>query len=89
MFIDLVAIVFVLIFWLHLDAAEHNVRLWRHIGILVVICPGPIVVLPIYFIRSRGWADGLIACGKTLVFVLLQQGLEFAATWLTVVLYWE
>ena len=87
--LDMVVLVFGLILWTLFDAAEHNVRLWRHFGIMLVICPGPIIVMPIYFIRSRGWAGGLIACGKVIAFVVLLQGIYFGTALLVVALTLE
>jgi hypothetical protein len=43
----------------------------------MVICPGPLVMIPLYFIKSRGWKEGLPACGFALAFLIVQCGIYF------------
>jgi hypothetical protein len=46
--------------WCVADARQRSTSLWKYAALTFVICPGPIIVLPIHFIRSRGVGRGLI-----------------------------
>jgi hypothetical protein len=48
----------------------------------------PVIVMPLYFIQSRGWATGLSACGLALAFVVVQFGIDFASSYLAIELFW-
>lgn len=39
--------------WCRLDAAQHSVRLWPRFALLLIAFPGPIVMMPMYFIFIR------------------------------------
>lgn len=86
--LDAIVFVIVIIKWTFLDAAEHGFGLWRYFVPLMVICPGPLIVMPVYFIRSRGWAAGLIACGLAVTFCLLQFGVDLASSYVAIELFW-
>ncbi len=85
-FLDAVMFLIAIVRWTYLDAAEHDFQLWRHFVTLLVICPGPVVIMPVYFIRSRGWRAGLIACGLALAFWVLQIALHFWPTYVVALL---
>ena len=74
--------------WTYYDAAERDFELWRYFFALMVVFPGPLIMMPLYFILSRGWAAGLIMCGYAVAFVLLQYGIDFASTSLAFQLFW-
>jgi hypothetical protein len=38
---------------------------------MLVICPGPYIIMPVYFIKSRGWRKGLAAIGLALGYTVL------------------
>lgn len=63
--------------WTYLDAEERQFRLWRYFVPLLVICPGPLIVMPVYFFQTRGFRGGVWAC-------LLGFGFLFAAACLQV-----
>ena len=88
LFLDLIVFVIVIIQWTYLDAAERGFQLWRYYVPLMVICPGPAFVMPVYFIKSRGWSRGLAACGLALVFVLVQCGIDYVSSYIAIQLVW-
>ena len=60
--------------WYHADKAEHDYRagLLMNGGVLVLA----VVALPVYFVRSRGWKKGGLACLLALAFLALTLALE-------------
>ena len=87
--LDAIVFAILVIQWTYFDAAELGFRLSRYFIPLMVICPGPILVMPVYFIKSRGWRRGLAACGLALAFMLLQFGISFAVLFLATQLVWS
>lgn len=75
--------------WTRWDAAERDFTLWRYFVPLLVICPGPIIVMPVYFVQSRGWSRGLLATFLGLAFLVLQAGLDLFATNVAIELFWD
>ncbi|MCA9185485.1 MAG: hypothetical protein R3E01_27640 [Pirellulaceae bacterium] len=69
--IDGVVFALTTIKWTYQDAKQHNFRLWRYFIPLYVICPGPLLVMPVYFVKSRGWSSGLVAVFVAIGFVML------------------
>ena len=53
--LDTIVFLIVIIQWTYIDAGEHEFPLWRYFVPMMVICPGPVVIIPVYFIKSRGW----------------------------------
>ncbi|MDZ4779850.1 MAG: hypothetical protein SGJ19_06335 [Planctomycetia bacterium] len=45
--------------WCVADALQRSTALWKYAALTFVICPGPIIVLPIHFVRTRGLGLGL------------------------------
>jgi hypothetical protein len=86
--LDAIVFMIIVIQWTFLDAAEHGFKLWRYFVPLLVICPGPLVMMPVYFIRSRGWISGLLACALAVAFCLLKLGVDFASCYLAIELFW-
>jgi hypothetical protein len=72
-----VASVILLYGWYHLDKIQHRFRAGpiQNIGIVVL----PMVAVPVYFIRSRGWTDGGIAIALAVAFVLVVGALSMGA----------
>lgn len=68
--------------WCAADALQRSATLWKYAALTFVICPGPMIVLPIYFIRSRGVGLGLIATLYAVGFAAIM----FAVSMLGVVL---
>lgn len=88
LFLDAIVFVIAIVQWAYLDAAELGFHLWRYFVPLMIICPGPFLVMPVYFVKSRGWIRGLAACGLAVAFLLLQFGLDFASSYLAGELIW-
>lgn len=69
--------------WAWIDADQYQVTLPRYFVPLMVICPGPLILLPIHLIRSRGWRNGLWAClkgaGMLAMWIALQLGASSVA----------
>lgn len=86
--LDMIVFLGVIVKWTYLDAEERDFTLWRYFVPLTVICPGPIFMMPVYFIRSRGWGRGLIACVLAFVYAVLQFGLDYASTSLALKVVW-
>jgi hypothetical protein len=56
--------------WCTLDRVERQIEAWPMFPVLLIICPGPLIIMPLYFCSTRGWA-GLIATGKAALFLVL------------------
>ncbi len=65
------AFVIALATWTHLDARQRDYELWSSFVVMLVLCPGPIFVMPYYFINSRGWMGGILACLLSMGFMFL------------------
>ncbi len=64
--------------WCAADAQQRSAVLWKYAALTFVICPGPIIVLPIYFIRSRGVGLGLIATLYAMGFAAIMFAMSMA-----------
>ena len=58
------------IMWTYRDAAEHDFSLSPYFVWLIVLLPGPLVVMPVYFVKTRGWIGGAIASFITVAFLV-------------------
>jgi hypothetical protein len=58
-----------LVGWCEADSQQQGVPLWRHFIPMLVVCPGPALLMPIYFLRSRGIA-GLVTTLLAALFFL-------------------
>jgi len=60
--------------WTKNDARQRDFTLWRYFAPMMILCPGPLIILPIYFVRTRGWLFGLravlFAAGLLLLYVV-------------------
>ncbi len=56
--------------WCEYDRRERGLEPWRYFGVMMILCPGPVVLLPIYFLSTRGMR-GFLSIGKTLVFLVV------------------
>ena len=86
--LDIIVFALAIIKWTRHDAEQHDFPLWRYFIPLIVICPGPLFVMPVYFVRSRGWWAGMIAILLSATFVVLQIAIDYAATYVAFELYW-
>lgn len=84
------AVVFVVLVskWIYLDAEEHGVRMHRHFILMMIFCPGPLILIPIHFIRSRGWLQGSITTAKAILIFCLLMALEIGARTLAETIFW-
>ena len=89
LFLDMIVFLIAIIKWTYHDAEQHDFSLWRYFVPLMVLCPGPLLVMPVYFVRSRGWAGGMIATLLSFAFVALQFAIDLAATYVASELYWN
>ncbi len=81
LFLGIETVVFLgfLIQWTRLDAEEHDCHIWPSFVPLLVTCVGPFIMMPIYFIKSRGWKKGLITSLLALGYVVLLVGTSVGA----------
>lgn len=87
-FLDAVVTIVLLVKWIYLDAEEYGVRLHRHFVLMMVFCPGPLILIPIHFIRSRGWLQGSIATAKAILIFCLLMALKIVAATLAETIFW-
>lgn len=87
-FLDAVVTIVLLVKWIYLDAEEHGVRLHRHFVLMMVFCPGPLILIPIHFIRSRGWLQGSITTAKAILIFCLLMALKIGAATLAETIFW-
>ena len=88
LFLDMVVFILAVLRWAHCDAAERRFTLWRYFTQLMVIFPGPLFVLPVYFVKSRGWSAGLTTTLLAAGFLILQIAIDYMATYVTIELFW-
>jgi hypothetical protein len=66
--------------WCGADARLHSRELWPHFALTLVVCPGPLLVLPIHLVRTRGvrgLLSLLLAIGFVVVLVIAEYiGIE-------------
>ena len=75
------AVSLVLLFWWwHLDKAERDYTASRLMNAGMLVLAG--IVLPIYFLRTRGWKGGAKTIAIAAAFVLLTFVLAEAGEWL-------
>lgn len=69
-----------LLWWYHLDKAEHGYAAGRlmNAGVLVMA----LIALPVYFVRTRGWRRGAITIAVAVAFLLVTYLLGEAGGWL-------
>ncbi len=60
-----------IIAWCGHDRGELEIDAWPLFGPMMVICPGPIVLVPAYLFATRGFLHGLIGLLKAAMFMLL------------------
>lgn len=67
--------------WCAADARLHRIELWRYFLVTLVVCPGPLLVVPIHLLRTRG-IRGLLSILLALAYfiaVCVVQALGFFA----------
>lgn len=72
--------------WIKYDAQDRGFELWRNYAILMVFCPGPVVMFPIYFLRSMGVLRGLLATFLAACFATLLYAILFAGSMLVTII---
>lgn len=50
--------------WMAYDAADRRFKLWKYFKLLMVICPGPLIMVPLYFLKTRSF---LLAARDSLI----------------------
>jgi hypothetical protein len=58
-----IALAALLLQWCQYDRREHAIKRWPCFGVMMIICPGPLILMPVYFLATRGWR-GLISIMK-------------------------
>lgn len=65
--------------WCHYDRLELGRRRWRYFAPMMVLLPGPLVMVPLYLVVSRGarglWSTFLAACFLALLFAVNLLGI--------------
>lgn len=78
-------VAFLTIGWCEIDRKEHQLSRWRFFIPLMAICPGPLIMMPIYFLVTRG-LGGLVAIAKASAFLVL-MAVVASATFVMTVLF--
>jgi hypothetical protein len=71
--------------WCEYDRLERGKPRWRRFAFLVIVCPGPLVMAPVYLCATRG-TRGLWATAKAAVLLAVLLGLRLGADKLTAML---
>ena len=50
-----IALAAILLRWCEYDRREHAIRRWRYFAVMMILFPGPLILMPIYFLATRGW----------------------------------
>jgi len=82
------ATVILILRWCDFDRRERGIDRWPLFGAMMLICPGPAVVLPIYFLRTRG-LPGLWSTAKAFGFFILMVTVAALGALGATVLMWE
>ena len=53
--------------WCDIDREERHLDRWRFFVLLMVLCPGPLIIMPTYFFVTRG-VGGFAATAKAIAF---------------------
>lgn len=73
-----IGIAMLILGWCVIDREEHQLDRWRFFVPLMVLCPGPILVLPVYLFVTRG-VGGFAATAMAIAFSGLMLFVRFAA----------
>ena len=65
-----IATVILILRWCDYDRQERAINRWPFFGVMMILCPGPAVILPLYFVRTRG-LRGLWSIAKAFGFFVL------------------
>jgi hypothetical protein len=61
--------VILLVRWCEYDRMELAVSPWRFFTVMMIVCPGWPIIMPFYFLSTRGPAKGALAIGKGMLFL--------------------
>ncbi|MEX2118574.1 MAG: hypothetical protein WD847_03115 [Pirellulales bacterium] len=64
--------------WCAYDREEFDVERWRLFAFMMVICPGPLIMIPAHLFATRGW-EGVVATLKAAAFLVLLLSMSFAS----------
>jgi len=81
-FLSNIAVAILITRWCEYDSREHGVRLWSYFVIMMICCPGPLFLVPIYLFTSRGsggWLATLKAAGFLLAMIAVNLICDLAA----------
>ncbi len=56
--------------WCEYDRREQEVERWSYFGIMMLLCPGPLILMPVYLLSTRG-VRGLLSIAKAFVFLVI------------------
>src|SRR3972149_11751978 len=68
-----IVLAILLVTWCECDRIERQGERWPFFIVLMVLCPGPILMLPIYLFATRG-AGGFLATARAAAFFVLLIG---------------
>ena len=71
--------------WCEWDRIERGRRRWPKFALLMIVCPGPLVMVPVYLCASRG-LRGLWATAKAAALLAALLGLRWATASATAIL---
>ena len=49
-----IALAAFLLRWCEYDRRERQIKRWRYFAVMMIFCPGPLILMPIYFLATRG-----------------------------------
>jgi hypothetical protein len=78
-----IALAVLLVQWCEYDCEERGIKRWRYFAVMMIICPGPLILMPIYFLATRGWRGLLSILKAALCFTLAAgaTGVGFVVSW--------
>ncbi len=65
--------------WCDIDLEERNLKRWRFFVPMMVLIPGPFIMIPIYLLFTRR-AEGFVATAKAFAFFVLMTAVTMVAS---------
>ncbi len=72
--------------WCHYDRLERGGRSWKYLAATMVLCPGPLIVFPVYLLATRGLPRGIIAILGASAFLVVLLGAYLSVVFTLVIL---
>lgn len=73
------AVAILILGWCDIDREERQLSRWPFFVALMILCPGPLIIVPTYLFVTRG-VGGFAATAKAAAFLLLMIGVMIATS---------